>query len=219
LSCEVPDRSLESKLRPKRRGGRSSRPLLVVLSGPSGVGKDAVLARMRKLGRPFHYVVTATTRPKRAEEKNGVDYHFLSREEFQQMIDRHQFLEWANVYDNYYGVPKDEITSALSKGVDAIVKVDVQGAATIKEILPQAVFIFLMPPSVEELEKRLRKRHSESSADLALRLEGAKGEIKSLPLFDYVITSRQNKLDEVVSQIDAIVAAEKRRVKPKIVEL
>ena len=219
MSCEVPDRSLKSKLRTKRRGDRSSRPLLVVLSGPSGVGKDAVLARMRKLGRPFHYVVTATTRPKRAGEKNGVDYHFLSQKEFQQMIDKHQFLEWANVYGNYYGVPKDEITPALSKGVDAIVKVDVQGAATIKEILPQAVFIFLTPPSVEALEKRLRKRHSESSTDLALRLERAKGEIKSLPFFDYVITSRQNKLDEVVSQIDAIVAAEKRRVKPRIVEL
>ena len=219
MSWEVSDRSLESKLRTKRRGDRSSRPLLVVLSGPSGVGKDAVLARMRKLGRPFHYVVTATTRPKRAGEKGGVDYHFLSRKEFQQMVDKHQFLEWANVYDNYYGVPKDEVTPALSKGVDAIVKVDVQGAATIKEILPQAVFIFLMPPSMEELEERLRKRHSESSADLALRLERAKGEMKSLPLFDYVITSRQNKLDEVVSQIDAIVTAEKRRVKPRIVEL
>ena len=218
MRWEVPDRILESNFRIKRRGDRSSRPLLVVLSGPSGVGKDAVLARMRRLGRPFHYVITATTRPKRAREKNGVDYHFLSWKEFQQMIDKHQFLEWANVYDNYYGVPKDEVTSALSKGLDAIVKVDVQGAATIKETLPQAVFIFLMPPSVEELEKRLRKRRSESSEDLALRLERAKGEIKSLPLFDYVITSRQNKLDEVVSQIDAIVAAEKRRVKPRIVK-
>jgi len=215
----VPDRNPEAKLRTKRRGDRSSRPLLVVLSGPSGVGKDAVLARMRKLGRPFHYVITATTRPKRAGEKKGVDYHFLSRKEFQQMLDKHQFLEWANVYGNYYGVPKDEITSALSKGVDTIVKVDVQGAATIKKILPQAVFIFLMPPSVEELEKRLKRRRSESSEDLALRLERAKGEIKSLPLFDYVITSHQNKLDEVVSQIDAIVAAEKCRVKPRIVEL
>ncbi len=215
----MPDRSLESKLRTKRIGDKSSRPLLVVLSGPSGVGKDTVLARMRRLGRPFHYVITATTRPKRAGEKKGIDYHFLPRKEFQQMIDKHQFLEWANVYGNYYGVPKDEITSALSKGVDAIVKVDVQGAATIKEILPQAVFIFLMPPSVEELEKRLRRRRSESSEDLSLRLERAKEEIESLPLFDYVITSRQNKLDEVVSQIDAIVAVEKCRVKPRIVKL
>ena len=219
MSCEVPDRSLESKLRTKRIGDKSSRPLLVVLSGPSGVGKDVVLARMRRLERPFHYVVTATTRPKRAREKNGVDYHFLSRKKFQQMVDKHQFLEWANVYGNYYGVPKDEITSALSRGVDAIVRVDIQGAASIKKILPHAVFIFLMPPSVEELEKRLRKRQSESLADLALRLERAKGEMKSLPLFDYVITSRPNKLNEVVSQIDAIVAAEKRRVKPRIVEL
>jgi len=219
LSCEVPESSLESKLRTKQRSTRSSRPLLVVLSGPSGVGKDAVLAKMKKLGRPFHYAVTATTRPKRAGEKNGVDYHFLSQKEFQQMIDKHQFLEWANVYGNYYGVPKEEITSALSKGVDAVVKVDVQGAATIKKILPQAVFIFLMPPSVEELGKRLRKRRSESSTDLALRLERAKGEIKNLAIFDYVITSRQNKLDEVVSQIDTIVAAEKCRVKPRIVEL
>jgi len=219
LSCAVPDRSPEPKLRTKRRGDRSSRPLLVVLSGPSGVGKDAVLARMRKLERPFHYVITSTTRPKRAGEKNGVNYHFLSQKEFQQMLDKHQFLEWATVYGNYYGVPKDEITSALSKGVDTIVKIDVQGAATIKKILPQAVFIFLMPPSMEALEKRLRRRRSESSEDLALRLERAKGEIKSLPLFDYVITSHQNKLDEVVSQIDAIIAAEKRRVKPRIVEL
>jgi guanylate kinase len=219
LSWEVSDRSRELKLRTKLGGANSSRPLLVVLSGPSGVGKDAVLARMRKSERPFHYVVTATTRPRRAREKNGVNYHFLSRKAFQQMIDKYQFLEWANVYGNYYGVPKDEIASALSKGVDTIVKVDVQGAATIKKILPQAVFIFLMPPSVEELEKRLKKRSSECSKDLALRLGKAKEEIKSLPLFDYVITSRPNKLGEVVSQIDAIVAAEKCRVKPRIVEL
>jgi guanylate kinase len=219
LSWELSNRSSELNLRTKRRGARISRPLLVVLSGPSGVGKDAVLTRMKRSEHTFHYVITVTTRPKRAKEKNGVDYHFLSRKEFQQMIDKHQFLEWANVYGNYYGVPKNDITSALSQGVDTIVKVDVQGAATIKEILPQAVFIFLMPPSVEELEKRLRRRRSESSEDLALRLERAKGEIKSLPLFDYVITSHPDKLDEVVSQIDAIVAAEKRRVKPRTVKL
>jgi guanylate kinase len=213
----VPDQRIESKLNTKRGDDGSPFPLLIVLSGPSGVGKDAVLARMKKLERPFHYVITTTTRPKRAAEKNGVDYYFLSGKEFQQMIDENQFLEWANVYDNYYGVPKNEITVALRNGVDTIVKVDVQGAATIKEILPQAVFIFLMPPSLEELEKRLRKRHSESTSGLALRLKKAKEEIESLPLFDYVITSRQNKVDEVVFQIDAIVTAEKRRVNPSIV--
>jgi len=215
----VSDQRIESKLITKRGDNESSFPLLIVLSGPSGVGKDAVLARMKKLERPFHYVITATTRPKRAREKNGLDYHFLSGKEFQQMIDKHQFLEWANVYDNYYGVPKNEITVSLRNGVDTIIKVDVQGAATIKEILPQAVLIFLMPPSLEELKKRLRKRHSESTTGLALRLKKAKEEIKSLPLFDYVITSRQNKVDEVVLQIDAIITAEKRRVNPNIVQV
>jgi guanylate kinase len=174
---------------------------------------------MRKSERQFHYVVTATTRPKRAREKNAVNYHFLSRKEFQQMIDRHQLLEWASVYGNYYGVPKHEVDPALSQGVDTIVKVDVQGAATIKKILPQAVFIFLMPPSTQALETRLKSRRSESSQDLALRLAAARREIRSLPLFDYVITSHQHKLDEVVSQIDAIVTAEKCRVKPRTVEL
>jgi guanylate kinase len=219
LNREVLNRSLAPKPRTKQEGSPGAKPLLVVLSGPSGVGKDAVLTRMSKLGRPFHYVVTATTRPKRSGEKNGIDYHFLSQKEFQQMRDKNQFLEWANVYGNYYGVPKDEISSALSKGIDAVVRVDVQGAAAIKKILPQAVFVFLMPTSIEELERRLRKRRSESSTDLALRLERAKGEMKSLPLFDYVITSHQDKLDDVVSQIDAIVAAEKCRVKPRIVEV
>ena len=108
----MPDRSFESNPRAKRRGARDSPPLLIVLSGPSGVGKDAVLARMRRSERPFHYVVTATTRHKRAREENGVNYHFLSPKQFQQMIDKHQFLEWANVYGNYYGVPKDEIALA-----------------------------------------------------------------------------------------------------------
>ena len=219
MNCQVPDQPIESKPRTRKRKDRNPCPLLIVLSGPSGVGKDAVIARMKKLGRPFYYVVTATTRTKRAGEKDGVDYHFLSTEEFQKMIEKKQFLEWANVYNNYYGVPKNEITVALSKELDAIVRVDVQGAASIKGILPQAVFIFLMPPSVEELDKRLRRRRSESSTDLALRLENAKGEIKRLPLFDYVITSRQNKLDEVVSEIDAIVIAEKHRVAPRIVKV
>ena len=210
-------RRFESNPAARLGGSKSSQPLFIVLSGPSGVGKDAVLARMRKSERPFHYVVTATTRPRRAGEKNGVNYHFLSRKEFQQMIDKRQFLEWANVYGNYYGVPRDEVSPALSKGVDTIVKVDVQGAATIKKILPQAVFIFLMPPSVPALQKRLKRRRSESSEDLALRLATGRRETRSLPLFDYVITNHQNKLDEVVSQIDAIVTAEKCRVKPRTV--
>jgi guanylate kinase len=213
----VPDLTPKSKPKTKRRHSGSSRPLLVVLSGPSGVGKDAVLARMKKSKRPLHYVVTATTRPRRAREKDGVDYHFLSQQEFRRMIREHQLLEWAEVYGNYYGVPKEDITSALSGGLDVIVKVDVQGAATIRKLLPQAVLIFLMPPSVEELGKRLNGRRSECSEDLALRLRRARDEIESLPLFDYVITSHQDKLDDVVAQIDAIIAARKRRAAPRTV--
>jgi guanylate kinase len=215
----VSSRSCESNPLTKKRRRKSPQPLFIVLSGPSGVGKDAVLARMKKLSRPFHYVVTATTRPRRATEKNGVNYHFLSRRTFQQMIDKHQFLEWANVYGNHYGVPKDEVSQALARGLDTIVKVDVQGAATIKGILPQAVFVFLAPPSLTALEDRLKRRRTESSQDLAVRLARAGEEIKSLPMFDYVITSDHDKLDHVVSQIDAIVTAEKCRVKPRVLKL
>lgn len=197
----------------------SSNRLLIVLSGPSGVGKDALLRKMKEQKYPFHYVVTVTSRPRREGERDGVDYRFISQREFQQMIDNGELLEWANVYGNYYGVPRKEISQALSKGKDVIVKVDVQGAATIKRILPQAVFIFLRPPSMEELERRLRQRHSESAKDLALRLRKAEEEMKSLPLFDHVLTSYQGKLDEAISQIQAIVAAEKRQVKPRVVEL
>ena len=197
----------------------SSNQLLIVLSGPSGVGKDALLKRMKEQKYPFHYVVTVTSRPPREGERDGVDYHFISQQEFQQMIDNGEFLEWANVYGNYYGVPRKEISQALTKGKDVIVKVDVQGAATIKRILPQAVFIFLKPPSMEELEKRLRQRHTESDEDLALRLQKAEEEMKKLPLFDHVLTSYEGKLDEVISQIQAIVTAEKRRVEARVVEL
>ena len=212
-------RRCESNPVTKKRHRKSPQPLFVVLSGPSGVGKDAVLTRMKKLLRPFHYVVTATTRPRRATEKNGVNYHFLSRRTFQQMIDDRRFLEWANVYGNLYGVPRDEVSQALARGIDTIVKVDVQGAATIKKILPQAVFVFLTPPSLAALEDRLKRRRSESSQGRALRLARAEEEIESLPMFDYVITSDHDKLDHAVSQIDAIVIAEKCRVKPRTLKL
>ena len=162
-------------------------PLLVVLSGPSGVGKDAVLAQMRVVGCSPKYITTVTTRRRRAEERNNVDYHFVSTERFQEMIANNELLEWANVYDNWYGVPKEPVKRALDRGQDTIVKIDTQGAATIKKILPQAVFIFLIPSSMEELTTRLKQRHTESSFDLALRIKTAEEEIKQLPLFDYVV--------------------------------
>jgi len=194
-------------------------PLLIVISGPSGAGKDAVLTKMKELGCPLEYVVTVTTRPQRDKERNNVDYHFISKERFQEMIECKEFLEWANVYGNWYGVPKEPVKRALSKGQDIIVKVDIQGATTIKKILPQAVFIFLVPPSMEELVLRLKQRHTESPFDLALRTKTAEEEIKQLSLFDYIVVNKRDKIDLAVSDIKAIIAAEKCRVTPREIAL
>ena len=191
------------------------RPLFIVLSGPSGVGKDAVLSRMRELNYPLEYITTVTTRPQRAGERDNIDYHFISTEKFQEMIEHNELLEWANVYGNWYGVPKKPAKQALDGGQDTIVKIDIQGAATIKKILPQAVFTFLTPPSTEELRLRLKQRHTESSFDLALRTKTAEEEIKQLSLFDYVVFSRQGEIDRAVADIEAIITAEKCRVIPR----
>jgi len=195
------------------------RPLLIVLSGPSGVGKDAILSRMKELKYPLKYIVTVTTRPRRAKERENIDYHFISTEKFHAMIEHDELLEWANVYGNLYGVPKEPIRQALNSGKDTIVKVDVQGAAAIKKILPQAVFIFLMPPSMEELMLRLNQRRTELPFDLALRAKTAEEEIKQLPLFDYMVFSGRDKIDRAVSDIVAILTAEKRRVTPREITL
>jgi len=195
------------------------RSLLLVLSGPSGTGKDAVLSRMKEAGYPLEYIVTVTTRPKRPGEKNNIDYHFVPPEKFQELIKNNELLEWANVYGNWYGVPKQPIKQALDKGQDVIVKVDTQGAATIKKILPQAVFIFLTPPSMEELTTRLKQRHTESPFDLALRLKTAEEELKQLPLFDYVVFNQRDDIDRAISDIQAIITAEKCRVTPREIPL
>jgi len=196
-----------------------SKPLLIVLSGPSGAGKDAILNRLKKSGYPVEFITTVTTRPKRAKEKNNVAYHFVPRESFNQMIKNKELLEWANVYGNWYGVPKQPVKQALDKGRDIIVKIDIQGAATIKKILPQAVFIFLMPPSMEELVTRLKDRRTELGFDLDLRLKTSEEEIKRLPLFDYVVVNKRNEIDLAVRAIEAIITAEKHRVKPREIRL
>ena len=196
-----------------------TRPLLIVLSGPSGVGKDAVLGRMKKSAHPFKYITTVTTRPQRTKEKNNIDYHFVSMDGFQEMIARNELLEWANVYGNLYGVPYPPVKQALDKGQDVILKVDIQGATTIKKILPQAVLIFLTPPSMEELATRLKQRQTESPFDLALRMKTAEEEMKQLPLFDYVVVNRQGEIDLTVSDIEAIITAEKCRVTPREITL
>lgn len=190
-----------------------TKPLLLILSGPSGVGKDTVFNRMKQLKLPFHYAITATTRPPRPTEQDGENYHFLDKKEFRQKIAQKQLLEWAKVYDNYYGVPKEEVEPALKRGQDVIVKVDVQGTATLKRLFPEAIAIFLMSPSEEELTERLKQRGSESQKDLDHRLRTAEVEMKSLPFFDYVVVNYKDKLDETVAQIENIIKTQKEKAR------
>ena len=192
--------------------------LLLILSGPSGAGKDALLIRMKELGVPFHYVVTSTTRPPRTGEKDGVEYTFVSESGFQEMLQRGDLVESAKVYGYWYGVPKHEVKQALDEGKDVVLKIDVQGAATIRNLLPGAVLVFLTLPSLEEYERRLRQRKTESDTDLKVRLGKVTEELRSMLIFDYVVVNRQDELDGAVDQIKAIVAAEKCRVNPRVVQ-
>ena len=193
-------------------------PLLVVLSGPSGVGKDAALAGLKELVRPWHFVITATTRPPRSGERDGVDYNFIDTETFLKMKQRDQFLECAQVYGNWYGVPRSSVRRALKSGKDVILKIDVQGAATVRRLAPEALFIMLLPASYAELRQRLTGRMTEAAPDLELRLRTAREELAEVNKFDYRVINRDGGLDRAINDIDAIIAAEKCRVVPRLVQ-
>jgi guanylate kinase len=199
--------------------GKPAAPLLVVISGPSGVGKDSVLMRMRELGFPFHFVVTANSRPKRPGEIDGFDYHFVTNERFEQMIRDNELLEWADVYGQYKGIPKFEVRQAMESGRDVILRINVDGAATVKQIAPEAVFIFLAPASLDELRRRLTLRRTESPDEIESRLGVAAHEQEQAHLFDYVVVNHESRLDEAAGQIRAIITAEKLRVFPRQVQL
>lgn len=194
-------------------------PLLVVISGPSGVGKDTVIQRMKERELPFHFVVTATTRPARAGEVHGVDYFFLSSDEFARMIEADEMLEYAIVYNDYKGIPKEQVRQALASGKDVLMRIDVQGAATIREISPEAVLVFLTTQNETELVNRLKARKSETPEGLNLRIATARKELKRIKEFDYVVVNRDDKLDETVDKILAIIQAEHQRVNPRKVTL
>ncbi|MCH8744302.1 MAG: guanylate kinase [Chloroflexi bacterium] len=194
-------------------------PLLVVLSGPSGVGKDAALTELKKLDRPWHFALTATTRPPRSGEQDGVHYIFLETETFLKMKERDEFLECAEVYGSWYGVPRAQVRQALREGKDVILKVDVQGAATVRRLAPESVSIFMMPDSYDELTSRLTGRMSENSPEIELRLNAAREEMAQIQQFDYRVVNRDNKLDQAIAEIDAIIAAEKCRVAPRLVQI
>ena len=190
-------------------------PLVVVISGTSGAGKDVTIKRLRAQGYPFHFVVTATSRPPRADEVPGQDYLFWSRAEFEEMIARGEMLEHAHVYGDYKGAPKSQVRNALASGLDVIIRVDVQGAVRYRELLPEAVFIFLTAASEEELEARLRARRTETEEELQRRIATARAEMQQIGCFDYVVINRDGELDATVSRILAIVQAEKSRTRQR----
>ncbi len=175
--------------------------------------------RMRELAFPFHFVVTATSRPIRPGEIDGYDYHFVSVERFEQMIRDDELLEWAEVYGQYKGIPKVAVRQAMASGRDVVLRINVDGAATIKRIAPEAVFIFLAPASPEELRRRLMVRRTESMSEIERRLAVAAEELEQVRHFDYVVINREDRLDEAVGQIRAIIIAEKQRVFPRRVTL
>ncbi len=189
----------------------SAPPLLIVLSGPSGVGKDAALNALKLLDRPWHFVVTATTRTIRSGETDGVDYIFLDEPTFLEMKDRNDFVECAQVYGRWYGVPRSQVTSGLEAGKDVILKIDVQGAATVRKIAPAALFIFMVPGSFEELQDRLAQRMTESTPEMELRLKAASDELRQAAYFNCQVVNSKNNLRQAVSDIDATISAEKQR--------
>ncbi len=194
-------------------------PLLIVISGPSGVGKDTVVDHMKARGLPFHFVITATTRPAREEETHGVDYFFFSKDEFAEMIEKDELLEYAFVYNDFKGIPKSQVRQALASGKDVVMRLDVQGAATIQELCPEAVLIFLSTESEDELVNRLKARKTEKLDELKLRIATARKELDRISEFDYVILNRDDKLDETVKAIEAIIYAEHHRVDQRKVTL
>ena len=194
-------------------------PLLIIISGPSGVGKDSVVQTMKRRGLPFHFVVTATTRPPRPNEINGRDYFFVSKEEFARMIENDELFEYALVYNDYKGNSKKQVHDALASGQDVIMRLDVQGAATVRKLAPEAVLVFLTTQSEKELVDRLKGRKTDSAEDLSMRIATAQHELKRAAEFDYVIVNSDGCLDETVDTVVAIIRAEHHRVNPRKVSL
>lgn len=198
---------------------RQRQPLLIVISGPSGVGKDSVVQRMESRGLPLHFVVTATTRPRRPGEVDGLDYHFLSKDQFAEMIEQDALIEYAIVYNDYKGIPKAQVREALASGQDVIMRVDVQGAETVRGLFPEALLVFLAPSSEGELVERLKARKTETNEGLKLRIATARQELKRVEMFDYYVVNADLRLEDTVDTILAIIEAEHHRTDPRQVSM
>ena len=191
-------------------------PIVVVISGPSGVGKDVMIERMIESDRiGFHFTVTATTRDPRPGEADGVNHHFVTVDDFINLISTDNLLEWAQVYGNYYGVPKQQVRDALTNGNHVIIRVDVQGAKRLREIIPEALMIFIIPPSLDVLKSHLEKRGVDTETEMTQRLEAAREEISQANLFDFTVTNEEDRLDDTVNQVVGIIESESQKIPPR----
>jgi guanylate kinase len=196
-----------------------ARGLVFVLSGPAGVGKDAVLARLLERGVDLGRVVTAITRPPRPNEVEGRDYYFVSKERFRQMVEAGELLEWADFVGSPRGTPLASLRRTLSGGHDAILKIDVDGARQVRARLPAAITIFLEPPNLQTLLQRMATRGHDDPAEMQRRLRRAEEEMAAAPSYDYRVVNREGELEGAVDEVAGIIAAERARTPPRIVEL
>ena len=194
-------------------------PLIVLISGPSGVGKDSVINKLRDDFNSINVIITATTRTIRAGEINGRDYIFVDQKDFERMKKANEFLEYANVYGNQYGVPKDQVKAALSRGQDALIKADVQGANTIMKLEPCVLSIFIMPESINDLEKRLTKRMTESKQALKVRLDTAMTEIDQSGNFEFIVYNKEDRIEQTLQEIEKIIFEAKNASKKRVFNL
>lgn len=181
--------------------------LLIVVSGPSGAGKGTICNNLVKKSKNIEVSISATTRPPRRGEKNGKSYHFIDEKEFTDKIEQDEFLEWAKVYGNYYGTLKKPVIEKLKEGKDVILEIDIQGAIQVKNKFPDGVFIFILPPSIEELKKRIETRATETKKEMIERISAAYDEIKKASQYDYIIVN--DCIEKATNKLQAIITAEK----------